>query len=477
MTTFPNSNHSKENQNSNVIPISKKPKNSSSFNLKFITKAPQSLLIWWTGAKLEELPEHLRKSYAGLGGMTFISTILAGSGGFGFALMLLNSLPASIVGAVLSGGFMWGFDRSILGFVPKKESSRTFWIKFLVNVSFSSILTLPLAMEVLSGSIKTKEMKNITNQIEIVEEKIEKNKLDEVAKQANLDKVNEDHLQKYNYDRTINEDYAKRKSLAIEALEDVRGEKNELKAEIGELKVGRKAYEQGDLSKVGLSFPQRFQYFLEDASLSDKILSSLFLTVSITMGTGAIIAKTFVMGSDSYAVKWRRKEDETCDAENFKYVRNSATAQITESIFKSDLTGGRIKTKVDSIQREYENAVVLQVQELHDARLVKMRQQVQEQAEIEGLSLDFINPTNPPVNSSYNDNDQPNYDSDEAAQVGINSNPISKDPWQDISEETLSNNSQLIFKTNELDRQGSIDADLTTDFDESSEQSSSAEED
>ena len=159
------------------------------------------------------------------------------------------------------------------------------------------------------------------------------------------------------------------KTSAEEALDDARETKKELKADIEELKVDRKAYERGDLSKVGLSFPQRFQYFLEDASLSDKILSSLFLTVSIAMGTGAIIAKTFVMGSDSYASKWRRKEDEALDAESLAYVRNSAIAQVNQSIFNPDLMGGRIKTKVDSIQREYEDEIVLQVQQLHDARL------------------------------------------------------------------------------------------------------------
>ena len=116
MTSLPNPSFNKKTKDSNVVSIKKKNDYSNKVNFSHITKSFQSLLIWWTGAELKELPEHLNKSYAGLGGMTFVSTILAASGGFGFVMMLLNSLPISIIGAILSGGFMWGFDRSILGF-------------------------------------------------------------------------------------------------------------------------------------------------------------------------------------------------------------------------------------------------------------------------------------------------------------------------------------------------------------------------
>ena len=146
-----------------------------------IINLPQSFLIWWTGAKLRDLPKHLRKPYAGLGGMAMVSTVLATLGGYSFVLISIGSITGAMAAAVLAGYFMWGMDRSILSStknnssVLKKKSSspKGVWVKLAINVAFSSILTLPLSVYIQKGAVQKHNMGLIAADIEKVESKIE----------------------------------------------------------------------------------------------------------------------------------------------------------------------------------------------------------------------------------------------------------------------------------------------------------------
>ena len=96
-----------------ALPV--KQKNSPKSFILRIVHLPQSLLIWCTGAKRQDLPKHLRNPYAGLGAMAMVSTTLATLGGYSFVLISIGSATAAVPGAILAGYFMWGMDRSVLG--------------------------------------------------------------------------------------------------------------------------------------------------------------------------------------------------------------------------------------------------------------------------------------------------------------------------------------------------------------------------
>lgn len=135
-----------------------------------IISTPQSFLIWWTGAKTKQLPEHLKKPYAGMGAMAVVSTTLATLGGYSFVLISIGSVSGAVLGAILSGSFMWGMDRSVLGFPVKNNSSQKnsklgIWIKLAINVIFSSILTLPLSIYIQRGAVQKYNMDLITAEI------------------------------------------------------------------------------------------------------------------------------------------------------------------------------------------------------------------------------------------------------------------------------------------------------------------------
>ncbi|NEP80553.1 MAG: hypothetical protein F6K39_21710 [Okeania sp. SIO3B3] len=77
-----------------------KPKSpeSESSPLRFIANPTQSFLIWCTGVDNRKLPQHLKKSYAGLGTMAMVSTTLATLGGYTFIFISLGSPVGGIFG-------------------------------------------------------------------------------------------------------------------------------------------------------------------------------------------------------------------------------------------------------------------------------------------------------------------------------------------------------------------------------------------
>ena len=160
----------------NLFPNKNSQNHSQISRIRAIINAPQSFLIWWAGAKPEQLPQHLRKPYAGLGAMAMVSTTLATFGGYSFVLISLGSATGAVAGSLLAGYFMWGMDRSVLGFAVKDGSSsnkskQALWVKLAINVAFSSILTLPLSVYIQRGAVQVQNMDRITAQIEKVDEK------------------------------------------------------------------------------------------------------------------------------------------------------------------------------------------------------------------------------------------------------------------------------------------------------------------
>jgi len=350
--------------------------------LRFITTSTQSFLIWWTGVDNQKLPQHLKKSYAGLGAMAIVSTTLATFGGYTFILISLASPLGGIFGGVLAGSFMWGMDRSILSFSTNLNLS--FLVKLLVNIIFSTALTTPLTTLMLMGAVQVRNVDKIESKIEQKEQSIE-NKEEEIRKlRVNYDKIRSQYLQKYNADLTINESYVKNEENAIKALERAEEEKDELAQENKELKEEKKAYESGDLTKASLKFPDQFNYVMSEARWSDNLLSSLFFLVTALMGSGAVLIKNLVFTNDSYSEILKHLEEEAKYEDQLQYTMKTSANQIYYSLFNTDAMGQDIKTKVKELQDELESEVIEICKSSHEKFLAKIR----EQAEKYALELD-----------------------------------------------------------------------------------------
>ena len=383
--------HSQNDDNGKKVNSQKPPQASRSSS---IINAPQSFLIWWAGAKPEQLPKHLRKAYAGLGAMAMVSTTLATFGGYSFVLISLGSAPGAVAGSLLAGYFMWGMDRSVLGFAVKdtsssKKSKQALWVKLAINVAFSSILTLPLSVYIQRGAVQVQNMDRITAQIEKVDKKIanQENKITSLEKKK--EKIDANWRFGNRADGSINEDYFKDKEQARQAVEKAKREKSDLVLEKKELKEEYRTFERGDISQVYLSFPEQFNYVMSEARFSDNLLNFLFFTITALMGAGAVLIKTFVFGTDSYTKKLQGLEDTASNEEELKYVMNTSAKQIYYSLFNTDVMGERMKSKLQRLQREFESEIERLAEWLCDARTEQISQKVQQQAVEEGLDWNY----------------------------------------------------------------------------------------
>jgi len=353
--------------------------------IRSIINAPQSFLIWWTGAKPGKLPKHLKKPYAGLGAMAMVSTTLATFGGYSFVLISLGSATGAVAGSLLAGYFMWGMDRSVLGFAVKdssssKKSKQALWVKLAINVAFSSILTLPLSVYIQRGAVQVQNMDRITAQIGKVDGKI----VNQENKIASLEKRKEEIDANWRFgnraDGSINESYFKDKERAREAVEKAEAEKLALISEKEELRQDYNSFKRGDISQVYLSFPEQFHYVMSEARFSDNLLNFFFFTITALMGAGAVLIKTFVFGTDSYAKKLQSLENTASNEEELKYVMNTSAKQIYYSLFNTDVMGERMKTKLQGLQREFESEIGRLAERLYDARTEQISQKVRQQA-------------------------------------------------------------------------------------------------
>jgi hypothetical protein len=381
-----------------------KPQKPSKSSLMSTINTLQLFLIWWTGAKAKQLPEHLKKPYTGLGAMAMVSTTLATLGGYSFVLISIGSASGAVLGAILAGSFMWGMDRSVLGFAvkessngqqsnssSKKHSKLGTWVKLGINIAFSSILTLPLSIHIQRGAVQKHNMNLITAQIEKLEGKIATKNNDIDILEATKQKIDENWRLGNHADGSINKAYVQDKEQARQAIIDAKAEKLDLATERKELREDYEAFERGDISKVSLSFPEQFYYVMSQARWSDNVLNFCFFIITALMGSGSVLIKTFVFGTDSYTKKLQGLEDTATSEEELKYVMNTSAQQIYYSLFNTDVMGERMKTKLERYQREFESEIERQAQWLTDARIEQMRQKVREQAASEGLDWDYSN--------------------------------------------------------------------------------------
>ena len=367
-----------------------------------IIHLPQSFLIWWTGAKRDELPKHLRKPYAGLGAMAMVSSTLATFGGYSFVLISIGSTAGAIPGALLAGYFMWGMDRSVLGFAvddssnrkpgksnssSKKDSKKGLWIKLAINVAFSSILTLPLSVYIQRGAVQKHNMNLTTAQIEKVERKIDKQDHKITSLENKKEKIDANWKFGNRADGSINEAYFQDKEQARQEVIEAKAEKKAFANEKAKLREEYEAYERGDLSKVSLSFPEQFYYMMSQARWTDNLLNFSFFTITALMGSGAVLIKTFVFGADSYSKKLQALEDAASNEEKLKNAIHTSAKQIYYSLFNTDVMGAPIKTKLQRLQRDFESETERMATWLYEERTKQMRQQIHQQAVSEDLEL------------------------------------------------------------------------------------------
>ncbi|WP_146220292.1 DUF4407 domain-containing protein [Microcystis aeruginosa] len=386
---------------------------------------PQSFLIWWTGADNKILPSHARKAYAGLGAMAMVSTVLATFGGYTFILISLGSPTGGIFGAILAGGFMWGMDRSILGFSSQEgkkgnnssfrdKFSATFWVKLAINIAFSSILTVPLSTFMLIGAIQVKNIEEVNQKIQQIDQKID-------AQEETIDKAKKD-LRYYSENPKLrttvvsgqpkpNWEFINGEKLAQQALKKALEGKTPLEDDRERLIQEKQDFEQGDFTKAKLKFPDQFNYIMNDARWTDNLLSFLFFAVTALMGSGAVLIKTLVFTDDSYSQALERLEHEAKDQEKMKYAMNKSANEVCYTVFNEDAMSQSMINRLKDVQDQFEHEVERVYESLCNERLTKFKTEVErKKAEEEATShsyrtttVNIPNPqTKPKSNSSKN---------------------------------------------------------------------------
>lgn len=365
-----------------------KMQNRSSFNIfKFVTNKTQCFFIWWTGADNDSLPAHARKAYAGLGGMALVSTTLATVGGFTFIFISLGSLWGGILGGSLTGSFMWGMDRSILGFSNHQETSNsntrftsTFWIKLSVNVAFSTILTVPVSTFMLSGSLQESEIKKVESEIEQIDQKIEKVEQNIVTIQKKVDWFKENWRQGGRADGTRNEQFYrdretadKNLNLAIEEKEDLLEQKNSLGLEVKQLNNGQIQ------QQTSLKFPNLFNYVMTQATWTDNLLSFLLLTVTSLMGAGAVLIKTLIFTDDAYNKKIEQLEADEKAKIWLESTKDLAVNGIYNSILETEQVDQNLIDEIKNIKNDHNTKVIELYRSLYNESYEKIKTEIEKQ--------------------------------------------------------------------------------------------------
>jgi hypothetical protein len=332
-------------------------------------------------------------------------------------------------------------------FIPqfKLDDLLGIWVKLGINIAFSSILTLPLSIYIQKGAVQKHNMNSITAQIEKIEGKIA-TKSDEIdILEAKKQKIDENWRLGNHADGSINKAYVQDKEQARQAIIDAKAEKLALVTERKELKEDYEDFERGDISKVSLSFPEQFYYVMNQARWSDNVLNFCFFIITALMGSGGVLIKTFVFGTDSYTKKLQGLEDKATSEEELKYVMNTSAQQIYYSLFNTDVMGERIKTKLQRYQREFELEIERQAQWLYDARAEQMSQKVREQAASEGIDWDYSNLIDV-VNGFSKRNSHKTQQKNEfnkrpsSNNKSSHSSNLTDDPWLDRSTHSSKNN-------------------------------------
>ena len=261
------------------------------------------------------------------------------------------------------------------------------WIKLAINVAFSSILTLPLSVFIQRGAVQKHNMNLITADIEEVERKIDEQNNKIAVLQKKKEQIDANWRFGNSADGSRNEAYFRDKEQARQDIIEAKAEKSTWVENKKILKEEYAAYERGDLSKVALSFPEQFYHMMSQARWTDNLLNLAFFTITALMGSGAVLIKTFVFGTDSYTKKLQALEDAANNEEELKNVLNTSAQQVYYSLFNTDVTSGRLKNKIQRLDREFELETERMATWLYEERIKQMQQQIRQQAIAENLEI------------------------------------------------------------------------------------------
>lgn len=292
----------------------------------------RSFFIWWTGVDTDifEAPalSRLKNPYVGLGALALLSTVMAVVGAYSFIWSSLNNRLGAVAAALMAGLFMWAFDRSILGYISPNPGKAWFsnLIKLAINVTFSVVLALPLATDVLNGGIKSEilqktegDIEEVISRLDSVSERLSKARGDLAEHSANQAYANK-------ADGSENLEYTATSKSLLQSIAQSEQYEQELRGQLENLERERKEYRVGsfDNRNPEFSFPQKLNRVLTAASddnalpLGEKIIAGVTFLISAIAGAGAVLARMIFIGSDSYSRRWRAEETIACENEDLK---------------------------------------------------------------------------------------------------------------------------------------------------------------
>jgi len=316
----------------------------------------RSFFIWWTGVDTDifHSPElrRLQKPYAGLGALALLSTVMAVIGAYSFIWSSLSSRLGAVAAALIAGLFMWAFDRSILGYISPNPDKAKFsnLIKLVINVTFSTVLALPLATDVLNGGIKSEILKKTESDIESIRSDLgfASERLSEDKNQ--LEEHLDDRASGNRADGTRNLEYEADTRTLRQSIERSEQREADLMEQLQTLEQERGDYRTGsfDNRNPEFSFPQKLNRVLSAASddnalpLGEKLIAGVTFLLSAIAGAGAVLARTIFIGADSYSKRWRAEETIACENEELKL-----------KIARSYLSSGDFMDKLNSSSESF----------------------------------------------------------------------------------------------------------------------------
>ncbi|MEO0738533.1 MAG: DUF4407 domain-containing protein [Cyanobacteria bacterium J06649_12] len=326
----------------------------------------RSFFIWWTGVDMDifNVPElrRLRKPYTGLGALAMLSTVMAVVGAYSFIWSSLSHRWGAILAALMAGLFMWAFDRSILGYISPNPGKA--WlsnvIKLLINVTFSTVLAIPLATDVLNGGIKADILQKTEDEIERVSANIESNAKQLSAKQVQIKEHAENYKIGLRADGTRNLAYDNTTEILKQSEVRLAESETALMEKLHALEQERLNYRNGSFNNRNpeFSFPQKLNRVLSAASddnalpLGEKIIAGITFLLSAIAGAGAVLARMIFIGTDSYSRRWRAEETIDCDNEDLKLKIARKYLQSDSFIDERDSSPRDFKTAMSNSIRE-----------------------------------------------------------------------------------------------------------------------------
>ena len=341
--------------------------------------------IWWTGVDKTIFSsnglERLKKPYAGLGALALLSTVLATVGAYSFIWSSLRSRPSAFVAAVFAGLFMWGFDRSVLGYISPHPSRTKVanLIKLVINISFSTMLAIPLATDVLNSGIAADVKGEAQENIEALDEKIDDKQGDLRVAVDRFSSLDDRTEEAYKADGSRNEAYDTARATAASLVNQHTADLEQLQRERKELVDKRIRYENSDYnySDPNFSFSEKLNRVLSRRSeigVGERIIALVTFLLSAIIGSGAVVARTVFIGDDSYAVRWRRKESIFCKRENAEHMEEQIEILVSGVPFLSDSFMDELDLSAKEFEKNASNLIRMRQDEILERAKDKRRE-------------------------------------------------------------------------------------------------------